>query len=97
MRHYDQLDDLFSEYHNPIHPKVSSRGQLSLRRLIEEVRSDGRSFLHSSHERLHALGCVRLCKSTGSLSAKLCDSSPTMTCQAESVQRPYPACAAHSM
>ena len=38
VRHYDQNDGLFFNTHNPVDPKYASRGQMCLRRLIEEVR-----------------------------------------------------------
>jgi hypothetical protein len=38
LRHYDKGDEPFFEFHNPISPQRSSRGEMNLRRLIEEVQ-----------------------------------------------------------
>jgi hypothetical protein len=41
-RHYRLPSDCFASPLNPINPKYSSRGQMNLRRLIEEVCHSGR-------------------------------------------------------
>ena len=37
-RHYGQEDERFAAWHNPLHPKYATRGEMNLRRLLEEAR-----------------------------------------------------------
>jgi hypothetical protein len=58
-RHYAQAEERVFEFHDPINPKYSSRGQMSLRRLIEEACASA----------VVVLSCTTLCADIARLCA----------------------------